>query len=255
MTPLALNASGQKDPARSRIYLTDALNSVVAQLSDDNASAGQLQNSYGYSPFGEANTVGPDASANPTQYTSRENDKTGLTFYRARYYDPVLKRFISEDPLGLAAGMNGYRYVDNMPTMATDPEGELPIVPLAIAYARCVAGCMAQAAAGEAIFGDIECFDVGDNAKDCALDCLNPFNWGGKNLASHAKDIRKKPGPLGERKGTDALRRENKTPHDAAKEVGLNQDQSKILHREIGGQGYTYQEIRDIAQRIKNGTN
>ena len=101
-------------------------------------------------------------------------------FYRARYYDPVLKRFISEDPLGLTAGLNGYRYVDNAPTMATDPDGELPIVPLAIAYARCVAGCMAQAAAGEALFGDIECFDVGDNAKDCALDCLNPFNWGGK---------------------------------------------------------------------------
>ena len=153
---------------------------MVAQLSDDNASAGVLQNSYGYSPFGEANTVGPDAAANPTQYTSRENDKTGLMFYRARYYDPVLKRFISEDPLGLAAGLNSYRYVDNAPTMATDPDGELPIVPLAIAYARCVAGCMAQAAAGEALFGDIECFDVGDNAKDCALDCLNPFNWGGK---------------------------------------------------------------------------
>ena len=183
---IALNASGQKDPARSRIYLTDALNSVVAQLSDDNASAGQLQNSYGYSPFGEANTVGPDATANPIQYTSRENDKTGLSFYRARYYDPVLKRFISEDPLGLTAGLNGYRYVDNMPTMATDPEGELPIVPLAIAYARCVASCMAQAAAGEAIFGDIECFDVGDNAKDCALDCLNPFNWGGKAGAKNA---------------------------------------------------------------------
>lgn len=35
-------------------------------------------------------------------------------------------------------------------------------------------------AATEAITGDIKCFDVGGNAKDCALDCLNPFNWGGK---------------------------------------------------------------------------
>ena len=150
--------------------------------------------------------------------------------------------------------MNGYRYVDNMPTMATDPEGELPIVPLAIAYARCVASCMAQAAAGEAIFGDIECFDVGDNAKDCALDCLNPFNWGGKNLASRAKDIRKKPGPLGERKGTDALRRENKTPRDAANDVGLDKSQRDTLHDAVRGQGYTFQEIKEIANQIKNGT-
>ena len=46
---------------------------------------------------------------------------------------------------------------------------------------------MAQAAAGAALFDELECFDVGDNAKDCALDCLNPFNWGGENLASNAR--------------------------------------------------------------------
>ncbi len=45
---IAVNSSGQKDAANSRIYLTDALNSVIAQLGDD-ASA-NIQNSYGYSP-------------------------------------------------------------------------------------------------------------------------------------------------------------------------------------------------------------
>ena len=39
---------------------------------------------------------------NPFQYTGRENDATGLYYYRARYYSPTLRRFISEDPLGLA---------------------------------------------------------------------------------------------------------------------------------------------------------
>jgi RHS repeat-associated protein len=120
---IAINGSGQKDTANSRIYLSDGLNSVIAQLSDDAATAGQIQNSYGYSPYGESVTVGPDASANPIQYTARENDKTGLNFYRARYYDPVLKRFISEDPAGLAAGLNGYQYANAAPTMFTDPTG------------------------------------------------------------------------------------------------------------------------------------
>jgi RHS repeat-associated protein len=197
---IAVNASGQKNSAGSRVLLTDALNSVIAQLGDD-ASA-QVQNSYGYSPFGESTTVGPDETANPIQYTSRENDGTGLYFYRARYYDPVLKRFISQDSAGLAAGLNLYRYVDNAPTNFSDPDGELPIVPLAVAYARCVAQCMASAAAGAALNGDLDCFDVKENAKDCALDCLNPFNWGGKKSMSNAASK--------SRKGKDFTKAQNR---------------------------------------------
>ena len=43
---IAINSSGQKDAANSRIFMTDALSSVIAQLSDDNAAPGSLQNSY-----------------------------------------------------------------------------------------------------------------------------------------------------------------------------------------------------------------
>jgi RHS repeat-associated protein len=51
--------------------------------------------------------------------------ETGLYYYRARYYDPTMGRFISEDPLGFGAGdTNLYRYVGNSSTMATDPTGE-----------------------------------------------------------------------------------------------------------------------------------
>ena len=120
---IAINSSGQKDAANSRIFLTDALNSVIAQLSDDNAAPGSLQNSYGYSPYGEGITVGPDVTKNPVQYTSRENDGTGLLFYRARYYDPVMKRFISSDPIGLQGGLNMYGYVGGNPLGAIDPRG------------------------------------------------------------------------------------------------------------------------------------
>jgi RHS repeat-associated protein len=98
----AIAAIAAKDPAASRIFLTDALNSVIAQMSD--ADEPTLQTSYGYSPYGQSTTVGTDSTNNPIQYTSRENDGTGLFYYRARYYDPVLKRFVSEDPIGLAGG-------------------------------------------------------------------------------------------------------------------------------------------------------
>ena len=74
-----------------------------------------------YEPYGEVTATG--ASTNPYQYTGRENDGTGLYYYRARYYNPTLKRFISEDPLGLAAGLDSYAYVDGNPNDRKDPYG------------------------------------------------------------------------------------------------------------------------------------
>jgi RHS repeat-associated protein len=124
---IAINTTGNKDAANSRIYLTDALNSVIAQLADEPATTGTVTNSYGYSPYGEANTVGPDASGNPIQYTSRENDGTGLNYYRARYYDAVLKRFVSSDPIGLKGGPNTYGYVGANPLSYTDPSGNTAV--------------------------------------------------------------------------------------------------------------------------------
>ena len=58
-------------------------------------------------------------------YTGREQDaETGLDYYRARYYDSAVGRFISEDPIGFGAGdANLYRYVGNSPTNYTDPSG------------------------------------------------------------------------------------------------------------------------------------
>ena len=63
--------------------------------------------------------------ANPFQFTGRENDGTGLYYYRLRYYHPTLNRFISEDPLRPLTGadLNLYTYVSNSPLNAVDPFG------------------------------------------------------------------------------------------------------------------------------------
>jgi RHS repeat-associated protein len=110
-------------------YLTDAVNTVFAQTKSDQS----VQNYYAYSPYGEDVALGPD-EGNSRQYTGRENDGTALYYYRARYYDPVLKRFISEDPIGLAGGMNVYAYVNGNPISYTDPEGlqAIPVPPIPI---------------------------------------------------------------------------------------------------------------------------
>ena len=58
-------------------------------------------------------------------YTGQERDlESGLDYYRARYYDPQVGRFISVDPMGFGSGdTNLYRYVSNNSTNANDPTG------------------------------------------------------------------------------------------------------------------------------------
>jgi RHS repeat-associated protein len=54
----------------------------------------------------------------------REYDQeTKLYYMRARYYDPQLGRFLSEDPAGIAAGLNLYTYAGNDPINQRDPSG------------------------------------------------------------------------------------------------------------------------------------
>jgi RHS repeat-associated protein len=50
-----------------------------------------------------------------------------VSYYRARYYDPSLGRFLSEDPTGYQAGPNFYSYVGNAPTDLIDPSGLLQV--------------------------------------------------------------------------------------------------------------------------------
>ncbi len=48
---------------------------------------------------------------------------TSRYYYRARYYDASVGRFLNEDPLRFAGGENSYRYVMNSPTSSKDPLG------------------------------------------------------------------------------------------------------------------------------------
>jgi len=106
------------DAAFGRAYfLADSVGSTVA-LAD---SAQMVRQTYAYEPYGEVAGLG--SSENPYQYSGRENDGTGLYYYRARYYSPLLKRFVSEDPIGLKAGINAYAYVRDEPIRHRDPQG------------------------------------------------------------------------------------------------------------------------------------
>ena len=74
---------------------------------------------------GGGNPLTYSPSGNRFYFTGREWDfLTGLYYYRARWYDPLLGRFLQKDPVGYTAGdINLYRYVGNNPVNLVDPLG------------------------------------------------------------------------------------------------------------------------------------
>jgi RHS repeat-associated protein len=52
-----------------------------------------------------------------------EGDSTQLYYVRARWYDPVTHRFLTQDPLGLEGGANPYTFGGNDPVNNSDPSG------------------------------------------------------------------------------------------------------------------------------------
>jgi RHS repeat-associated protein len=100
-------------------YEADGLGSITSLTN----AAGAVANTYTYDSYGNL-TASSASVSNPFSYTGREFDsETGLYFYRARYYDPTVGRFLNEDPTGFRGGINFYGCVDNNPINRTDPDG------------------------------------------------------------------------------------------------------------------------------------
>ena len=53
----------------------------------------------------------------------RTDADTGMHYMRQRWYDPLLQRFISRDPIGLEGGKNLYEYCGGNPIRFNDPMG------------------------------------------------------------------------------------------------------------------------------------
>ncbi len=81
-----------------------------------------------WTPFGEK-LVDPAGNQNDEGFTGHIDDAaTGLTYMQARYMDPVIGRFLSNDPVGFSPDQpqmfNRYSYTLNDPVNAFDPDGE-----------------------------------------------------------------------------------------------------------------------------------
>jgi RHS repeat-associated protein len=110
-------------------YHNDLLGSPVAATNQ----AGQVIWRESYRPYGERLVKDSQAQGNDVWYTSKPQDAdTGLVYLGARYYDPVIGRFISTDPVGFdeknVHSFNRYTYANNNPYKFVDPDGRNPIL-------------------------------------------------------------------------------------------------------------------------------
>ena len=100
----------------------DNLNSV-RMLS--NSSSGVVETGQ-YRPYGERQGFAGPVAESRGYIGERHDDETGLMYLNARYYDPVLGRFIQADPttpLLKGVGINRYAYTSNNPITRMDPTG------------------------------------------------------------------------------------------------------------------------------------
>lgn len=102
----------------TQLYLYNVRGDVIQLLGFD----GDVDKTYDYDAYGNeyARDLG---DSNPFRYCGEYYDtETGFIYLRARYYDPMVGRFTSVDPI--KSGLNWYSYCDNNPVTRIDPTGE-----------------------------------------------------------------------------------------------------------------------------------
>ena len=100
-------------------YYLDQEGNVISVWNSSNTKVAE----YKYDPYGYL-VSSSGSLTQPLRWKGREYDsETGLIYMRARYYDPTVGRFISEDPIGLEGGINPYTFADGEPVNRSDPSG------------------------------------------------------------------------------------------------------------------------------------
>ena len=108
--------------AQSPVYYHFDWRGDTVALSD---STGNVTARLSYSPFGER-TVESGTVTTPFCFNGRwgvMTEPTGLLCMQARFYSPVLRRFLNEDPSGFSGGINLYAYCSGDPIDLMDPFG------------------------------------------------------------------------------------------------------------------------------------
>ena len=118
-----LDLISQRRAGVDSFYLADALGSTRALTN----SQGVVTDRYSYDAFGQL-LSSTGTTVNSFFYTGEQkDDAAGLYYLRARYYDPAIGRFLTQDPYQGSpqepSSLHKYVYVQNNPVNRTDPLG------------------------------------------------------------------------------------------------------------------------------------
>lgn len=107
-------------------YHTDVLGSAVAASDEKKRVLWQ----EAYQPFGKKRI--DDDNENRIGFTGHVyDDELNLVYMQARFYDPLLGRFMGVDPIGVDTNnphsFNRYAYANNNPYRFVDPDGNIPV--------------------------------------------------------------------------------------------------------------------------------
>jgi RHS repeat-associated protein len=146
-------------PAGTSWPLADALGSVRTSVDD----AGAVTATAAYDAFGAVRAATGPAST--FGFTGEQRDASGLTYLRARSYDPTLGRFLSPDTRQPNApgtqGWNLYGYANANPTTFIDPTGHGAMVEYASLLRNSVIAQVAIRLVGLCIKGILEGIAMG----------------------------------------------------------------------------------------------
>ncbi|HTD62983.1 MAG TPA: RHS repeat-associated core domain-containing protein [Gemmatimonadaceae bacterium] len=190
-----------------------------------------------------------------------KTDKTGTHYRRERLYDPNTGRFTQEDPAGLAGGLNAYGFGSGDPINFSDPFGLCPgennNLPCAFTWGvkGLVLGFIGGAGTGALLGAPTGPGEILTVPSGAALGALGGLGVG--IIAGTVKDV---SGVIGAAldalqsaragKGRGGNRKPNSDAARIAKKYNLNEEGQDQLHRRIGKQGLTDEEIEEEAQEI-----
>lgn len=112
-------------PLTIRHILTDHLGTPIALVNANGPEAGQVAWAAKYGAWGDIEQeYNPDRLHQPIRLQGQQLDEeTGLHYNRFRYYDPRVGQYVTQDPIGLAGGVNNSVYAINSPLQLIDPDG------------------------------------------------------------------------------------------------------------------------------------
>lgn len=114
-----------KQPLGTRLYARmDGLGDVLALMD----TSGSIQTTYAYDDWGKLTSSSDLEGFNGTDRARWKGalwlgPELDLYYMRARWYEPQTGRFLSEDPIGLAGGMNPLVFAGSNPVNGSDPSG------------------------------------------------------------------------------------------------------------------------------------